>query len=255
MNRLVTVIIPNFNNAEFIIECINSVINQNFQNWEIIFIDDASSDNSKEKLTIFKNSEKIKIIELKKNKGPSFCRNIGIRQSKGKYIAFLDSDDYWLPNKLERQIKFMQENNYKISYTDYFSFKKIRDSKTILKNTNVRKKYNFENFIKDTSIGTSTLILTKDVIGNTKFKKISIMEDYLFKCEILRKGVYAFKFDEVLTAYRIRSKSRNSNIIKNISILWKINKKYLNLGNFKSFFSILSIVLSSLKKYGLRKYN
>ena len=108
----VDIIIPNFNKAKFLDECIQSVIQQNYSNWKLFIIDDASKDNSINILKKYENVEKITIVKLKKNKGPAFCRNLGMRLSKSKYISFLDSDDIWTKDKLLKQIDFMIKHNY-----------------------------------------------------------------------------------------------------------------------------------------------
>ena len=110
----VDVIIPNYNKANFLPEAINSVLNQTFMNWKLYIIDDSSTDKSSEVLKKFEKMEKVKCIRLSKNKGPSFCRNLGMRISSSKYISFLDSDDYWKTNKLEDQINFMREKNFSL---------------------------------------------------------------------------------------------------------------------------------------------
>ncbi len=246
-----SIIIPNYNNGEYLNDCIDSIINQDYKNYEAIIIDDNSTDNSLETLEKHKENSRIKIITLKKNKGPSFCRNIGIRASKGKYIAFLDSDDVWKPNKLSIQITYMKNNNHNFTYTDYYSFKDLENK--IIKNTNVKKTFDYKTFLTDTSIGTSTMIISKNCIGTSRFKKTKIMEDYLFKCNLLKKGFTAFKAsEEKLTAYRIRRGSRNSNIFTNILTLWHINKNYNKLNFAKNFYSLLMISIKSLGKYGLK---
>ena len=115
----VDVILPNYNKAKFLEEAINSVIYQTYKNWNLYIIDDHSSDNSFEIINKFLNIKNTNIIRLKKNMGPSFCRNYGMRLSKSKYISFLDSDDNWTEDKLEKQIFFMEENDLNFTYTDY----------------------------------------------------------------------------------------------------------------------------------------
>ena len=125
MSFEVSVIVPNYNNAKYLEKCIRSIYDQSFKNFEIILIDDNSSDNPEKEIKKYKNFENFKFIKLKKNKGPAFVRNLGMRKSKNEYVAFLDSDDFWLPNKLEKQINFMRLNNYSFTFTDYFLIKKI----------------------------------------------------------------------------------------------------------------------------------
>ena len=118
----VDVILPNYNKAEFLDEAINSVICQSYKNWKLLIIDDGSNDTSNKIILKYKNVKNIKTIFLNKNKGVSFSRNLGIRLSNSKYIAFIDSDDYWAKDKLADQIFFMETFNYEFTYTDYTPF-------------------------------------------------------------------------------------------------------------------------------------
>ena len=131
----VDVILPNFNKAKFIEEAINSVLSQTFKNWYLYIIDDNSTDNSKEIIDKFSGLKNVNIIKLNKNMGPSFCRNYVMRLSKSKYISFLDSDDGWTKNKLEKQISFMEKNNLNFTYTDYTPFFEENGIKKIKKRT------------------------------------------------------------------------------------------------------------------------
>ena len=120
MSNLVSIITPSYNSSKFIMDCVNSVISQKFQYWEMIIVDDCSNDNSREIISdLTAKDERIKSIFLEENVGAAEARNIAIRQSKGKYIAFLDSDDIWNKNKLEKQITFMNDNDIAFSFTSY----------------------------------------------------------------------------------------------------------------------------------------
>ena len=250
MTSEITVIVPSYNKKPYISKCIKSVINQTFENWNLIIIDDCSNDGTQEVLKQFETSKKVEIILLKKNKGPSFCRNLGLRLTKSEYVAFLDADDFWDLNKLENQINFMKKENTNLSYTDYYS---IRDN-ILIKKTNLPSNLNYKDFIKNSSINTCTMIIKRSLIGNLKFKKLNLLEDYIFKCEVLRKNVIAKKFEACDTAYRLSNNNRSSNKIKNLIYLWKLNKKHNNLSFFKNLNSCLSIIFNSIKKYGLKKY-
>ena len=254
MNAEVTIIIPNYNKDEYLNDCIESVLNQLYKDWQLIVIDDASTDKSRSILSNFKNISRLSIINLKKNKGPAFCRNLGIRLSKTKYIAFLDSDDFWNKNKLKDQLEFMKKNNISMSFTDYFIFKD-KDKNNIIRTTNLKKEFDYNSFIKNTSINTSTLILKNNIIGSTKFKNLRLLEDYIFKCELLKKGIVAHKLNKSYSAYRITSKARSSNKFKNLLYLWKVNKEFNKLNFFKNLTSIISIATNSIKKCGFKKYN
>ena len=110
--KYVDVILPNFNKEKYLEEAIQSVINQSYKYWKLYIIDDCSDDNSINILNKYNNYENIIIKKLSKNKGPSFCRNFGLRISSAEYVAFIDSDDYWTENKLDNQISFMYKNDY-----------------------------------------------------------------------------------------------------------------------------------------------
>ena len=249
-NPEVDIIVPNFNKGNFLDECIGSVLKQSYTNWKLYVIDDCSNDNSLEVLNKYKD-EKINITILKKNKGPSFCRNLGIRISKSEYIAFLDSDDYWSKDKLENQIKFMLKNNFEFTYTDYISFF-VKNKSHISKKTKLKESFNFKEFTRNSSINSSTMILTRKIINTHKFKKVKLLEDYLFKCDILKKNNIATKLNSNLAYYRILPENRSSNRIMNLIWLWKINNKFNNLTIIDNMRSILGIMINSLKKYGFK---
>ena len=115
----VDIILPNYNSCQFFLKTIDSILNQTFKNWQLIIVDDNSNLSNKALLKKYLNHSKIKIIWLKKNKGPGFCRNIAMRYSKSDYMAFIDSDDIWYKNKLFKQLNFMLENNFEFTYTNY----------------------------------------------------------------------------------------------------------------------------------------
>lgn len=118
--NLVSIITPSYNSAKFIGKTIDSVISQTYKNWEMIIIDDCSTDSSAEFIKTYEEKDsRIKLVQLKENSGAAVARNIGIQLAQGRFIAFLDSDDSWLPEKLERQIDFMLFNDYSFTYTSY----------------------------------------------------------------------------------------------------------------------------------------
>lgn len=119
MNDLVSIIMPSYNSGRFIAESIQSVLNQSYQNWELIIVDDCSDDNTDFVVQEFLSDERIRYLKNKKNCGAAVTRNKALREVKGRWIAFLDSDDLWTPNKLSKQIAFMETNGYSFSYTCY----------------------------------------------------------------------------------------------------------------------------------------
>ena len=252
-NINIDIIMPNYNKDKFIKEAIDSVINQDYKNWRLIVIDGASTDNSEKILKEFeKNFDNIKVIYLKKKKSTAFSRNLGIRLSKSEYIAFLDSDDYWPYNKLTEQISFMKKFNFNFTYTDYIPFifkdnKKIYKKKIIPPNS-----FTYSKFINDTSIATSSMIIKRLTIGKIKCPNVKVLEDYPFKCKILKTQSIANKLNQDLLFYRISKNSLQSKKLRSVYWLWYINKKYNRLSLLKNIISILMISISSIKKYGIK---
>ena len=245
---LVDIIIPNYNKGAYIKKSINSVIHQSFKNWKLYIIDDNSTDNSISIIQRYSKSKNINIIKLKKNKGPGNARNIGMSYSKSKYIAFLDSDDFWTKNKLKNQIKYMKKFNLDFTFTDYISFFKNQKKKI---KTNLVNKIDLKVFLKNSSINTSTIILKRKKIKNVKFNDTEL-EDYVFKCKLLKKGIIARKLANYTTYYRIMKNSRSGEKFKNVLNLWKVNKKFNNLSFIENIKSIIFISINSIRKYGLK---
>ena len=248
----VDVILPNYNKAEFLEDAINSVITQTYKNWHLYIVDDHSNDNSAKVIDKFLNLENVTVIKLYKNKGPSFCRNYAMRISKAKYISFIDSDDTWLSDKLEKQIIFMEKHNLSFTYTDYTPFFESFGKKKIKKRTYLKDHFNYRTFIRNSSINTTTMIIARSILGSYRFRKIKLLEDYLFKCKLLKGNNIAKKLDENLAFYRISNKSRSSQRLKNVYWLWHINKNYNKLNFIDNIISIFFISINSIKKYGIK---
>ena len=251
-NPFVDIVMPNYNKGKFIEEAINSVISQTYKNWKLYIIDDHSSDNSIEIIKKFSNLKNVNVIKLKKNKGPSFCRNYAMRISKSKCISFIDSDDGWEQDKLEKQISFMEKNDLAFTYTDYTSFYESQGKRDMQKKTNLKESFDFKAFVKNSSINTTTMIIKRSILKNHKFKKIKLCEDYLFKCELLKNGNIASKLNENLAFYRILNKSRSSQRIQNVYWIWYINKNYNKFNFIQNMISIICITINSIKKYGIK---
>ena len=245
--KKIDIILPNFNSSDYIKETIKSIINQTFKNWRLIIVDDCSDKKTKAILRKFSKNKKIKIFWLKKNKGAGYCRNYAIKKSKSLYLAFIDSDDLWAKDKLETQLRFMENNNYLFTYTNYETFGKRT------KFVSPAKEYDFKKFVRDTSICTSTMIIKRNIIKNIEFTNSEICEDYFFKCKVL-KVCNAYCLDDFLTKYRIRNNSLQSSSLKNFYWIWKINKEYNKFNFVENFLSLLLISINSLKKYGFKSF-
>ena len=249
MNNKVDIIIPVYNSQKTIAKTIKSVFKQTYNNWTLIIIDDASTDDTIKIVEKICKKVKKKIIILKNNvnRGQAFSRNRGLKFSKSKFVTFLDSDDFWDKNKLKNQIKFMLSNNYDFTYTDYKIIKNNQIKKIIVPHF-----YNFKRFIHNSSINTCSMILKKKIIKNIYFKNLRFSEDYFFKCQILRKGHIAYKCPGSYAYYLLRNGSLQSNRLSVFFSLWTINRNFNKLNFFQNITSIFFIIINSLKKYGFR---
>lgn len=205
MSDLVSIIMPSYNTAKFIGDSIESVLNQTYTNWELIIVDDCSTDDTDKIVNNFKDS-RIKYLKNKKNLGAALTRNKALREAGGIWIAFLDSDDIWLPKKLEHQINFMKRNGYNLSFTDY---EKI-DEKSKPMNIYVSgpHKVNRSKIYKYDYIGQLTVMYNAKVFGTIQIKDIRKNNDYAILLKLFRRpNTYAYRLKENLARYRIRRAS------------------------------------------------
>ena len=244
---VIDIIIPNFNKAKYLDECLNSIISQTYKNWKIYLVDDNSDDNSSDILKKYEKFDNIEIFYLNENLGPAYARNYGIEKSSNEFVAFMDSDDTWPKDKLETQIKSMIKNNYQFTYTDFHIF--FNDNSLKIKYSNLPLHFSYKKFLLHSSMSTSSIIVKRKLLKKISFKKVS-QEDYLFKCDLLKTGEQAFKIKGTHVFYRINKSSRSSSKLRNIISLWKINKEHNHLKFLSNLKSILSISFNSLKKYG-----
>ncbi len=182
---LISIIIPFYNEEDYFDSCIQSVLNQTYKNIEIIIINDGSDTKYLDKLEFYKNlnSNKIKIIHNKDNKGVSYARNIGIDSARGNYIAFIDSDDEWLPGKIEHQLNIMKKKRLNFLHGSY---KIINEGEIIIGYFKARDE-NYKSLIDSCDIGLSTVIMTSDLCKNYKFENITTKEDYVQWLKIQKK--------------------------------------------------------------------
>ena len=242
--KKVSVIIPYYNNLKYVFRSIDTVHQQKYKNLEIILIYD---DENKDDLSLIKNKLKekknIKLIINKKNLGAAKSRNIGIKFAKGFYIAFLDSDDYWKKNKLNKQIKFMKKNKLDMSYTAYEILKnKFRVKK------NIKSKYDYKDLLKKCDIGLSTVIIKSSLIKKEKFPNLKTQEDYCLWLNFFRRKINAKGMNESLSIWRDTPNSLSSNIIQKLYDAFKVYYIYQNKNFFVSLFSVLVLSLNKVKK-------
>ncbi|HJM15974.1 MAG TPA: glycosyltransferase family 2 protein [Flavobacteriales bacterium] len=246
-NNLVSIITPSYNSSKFIMECVNSVISQTFQNWEMIIVDDCSNDNSKDIISVLSaKDERIKSIFLEENVGSAEARNIAIRQAKGKYIAFLDSDDIWNEDKLENQISFMNEKDIAFSFTSYQPISE--DGKTKYSVIISPKKMSYHSYLKNTIIGCLTVIIDKEKTGDFQMPNIQSSHDMALWLLIMKRGFSAYGLDENLAYYRIVSTSNTSKKWKAAKEVWDVYRKVENLDIIYSTYCFIGYAFNAIKK-------
>lgn len=198
--ELVSIITPSYNCAKFVEETIQSILSQTYSNWELLFQDDCSTDNTKEIVTKYAEKDsRIKYECNAKNSGAAITRNNALRRAKGKWIAFLDSDDIWLPGKLEKQIKFMQDNNYHFSYTGYCEINEL--SKEIGKLISGPKHITKVGMFCFCWLGCLTVMYDREHIGLIQIADIKKNNDYAMWLKVCKKAD-AYLLDEPLAKYR-----------------------------------------------------
>ncbi len=250
-NNLVSIITPSYGSASFISDTIESVLNQTYKNWEMLIVDDLSPDNSNKTIEEYtKKDGRIKLIKLEKNSGPAVARNKAIKEAQGRYIAFLDADDLWLPNKLEIQIKFMKEKKCALSYTSY---NLIDEENKGLGEFIVPTSVSHSDLLKTNSIGCLTVIYDTEIIGKTYFPDIIKKQDFALWLKILENINQVEGITEILAVYRIRKVSVSSNKIKNTIFIWKIFREHAHLNIIKSIYYFLHYTVNGLKKYKGKK--
>ena len=238
--KKVSVIIPVYNSSKYIKECIESVINQTYKNLEIIIIDDCSNDNSIEIIEKIKD-QRIKIIKQKENQGVALTRNRGIDEASGTYICFLDSDDYWKPKKLEKQIKFIKNKEFIYSGYEYLKKNKFHTAK-------VPKRLSYKEALKNTTIFTSTVMLNMNFLKKKDIYMPNIKsEDTACWWKILKKTPYAYGITEPLAVYRISDKSLSSNKLKALFRTWNLYK-FEKINFFKRIFCFFCYVINAIKR-------
>ena len=246
-NHLISIILPTYNSETFISETIFSVINQTYQNWELIIIDDCSTDNSMSIVDSFsKNEKRIKFFKNKTNNGAAISRNIGLENSSGRFISFIDSDDVWELNKLEIQIKFMIVNNYAISFTEY----NLIDEKGISLNKTIKvvNEIDYYGYLKNTIIGMSTSMIDLTKTEKFEFKNIRTRQDTYLWITLLKRGLIAQGLNKTLVNYRVRKDSISANKYKAAKQVWKLYYNLEKLGLIKSSYYFSCYIFNAIKK-------
>lgn len=231
MDNLVSIIVPVYNAGAFIEDTIRMVLAQTYTQWELLLVDDCSKDDSRAKIEAFcGQDERIRLIARERNGGAAEARNMGMDNAGGRYIAFLDADDVWLPEKLEKELRFMEEKNAAFAFTAYeFGDEAARGTGKIV---NVPETLTYKEALSRTVIFTTTVIFDLTRIDKKMIQMPNVAsEDTATWWKVLRCGYTAYGLNEVLAVYRRPAGSLSSNKFIAIKRIWNLyrNEEKLSL--------------------------
>lgn len=230
---MVSIITPSYNSGKFIADTITSVINQTYQHWELIIVDDASQDNTCKIVSeLLKKDNRIKLIQHAKNLGAGATRNTAVKMAKGNFIAFLDSDDIWKPNKLEKQLDYMKSKNVAICFSSY----ELIDEEGNLLNKIVEALpiLSYNKQLKCNYIGNLTGIYNADRLGKIYMPEIKKRQDWVMWLNAIKKGGEAIGIKESLAYYRVRKTSISRNKLNLVKYNFNVYRRVLGFGFLKS---------------------
>lgn len=246
MKELVSIITPAYNCANVISETIESVLAQTYDEWEMIIVNDCSKDNTVDVVNSYcEQDSRIQLVNMKSNSGSAAARNRGIELANGKYIALLDSDDVWKPQKLERQISFMNDNHYAFTFTAYDVF--YDSSEKTRRLFEVPKSIKYKEYLSNTIIGCLTVVIDKEQIPGFHMEQ-GYLEDILTWMYYLRNGVVAYGLNENLASYRVVPGSKSSNKLANAKRYFSCLKEQPNLTSIACVRHEIGYAYNALKK-------
>lgn len=244
---VVTVVMPVYNSQQYLTESLSSVLSQTLVDFELIAIDDCSSDSSLSILESYaSNDGRVRVIGLDKNSGPAVARNVGIHEAKGRYIAFIDSDDIWLPHKLAIQMELIQDTQSAIVFSSY----------SLIQNNGLRSesivhapaRVTYQMLLRSNYIGCSTAMYDTKKVGKVYMPEIRFRQDYGLWLRILRNGHSALGISEPLVRYRVRKDSVSSNKPRAALYHWKVLRAESNILLPVALYYFVWYVILALKK-------
>jgi teichuronic acid biosynthesis glycosyltransferase TuaG len=246
-SELVSIITPAFRAARFVGDSIRSAIAQDYPKWEMLIVDDCSPDDTVERVEEWaKRDYRVRLIRQHRNGGPAAARNAALASSSGRFAAFLDSDDYWLPQKLSRQLDFMRTNGVAISFT---GFRRIsEDGGQVGRLLRVPEQLTYSELLGNTAIATSTVIIDRSITGPLEMRHV-YYDDFVLWLSLLRRGHVAFGINEDLMRYRVVGKSVSRNKTKSAREVWKTYRKVEGLGTLRSAWYFVNYSARGWLKY------
>lgn len=245
--KLCSIIMPAYNSDEYIAKAIESVIKQTYKNWELIIVNDASTDNTEKIIKTYQAKDKrIKLISLPENQGVANARNTAVKNAIGRYIAFLDADDYWEKEKLQEQIQILNNSDADISYTAYLM---IDEAGKTIKKRSIKEILKFNDLLKENSIIFSSVVCKKESIKNKRFKSEWYHEDYVFLLDLAKENKIFKGLNKRLIQYRVHQNGRSFNKLNAAKYRWKIYRNYLNLNIIVSLYYFTIYLQKGINKY------
>ncbi len=248
-NRMVSIVTPVYNAEDFIEETIKSVQDQSYENWEMLLVDDCSTDKSVELIKkLSKTDKRLKLFKNKTNSGAAKSRNVGTTNAKGRYVAFLDADDLWKPEKLKKQLEFMDKKNSLFSYTDYeFADEngKPNGKKVVVPTT-----INYQQCLKNPIIWTSTVMIDVSRVDKSLLMMPDVKrgQDAATWWQILKQIDSADGLNQILSYYRRTKTSLSANKFKAVERTWYLYRKIEKLNIFKSIWVFCWYIFNAVKK-------
>ncbi|KGF13008.1 glycosyl transferase [Peptostreptococcus sp. MV1] len=244
---LVSIITPVYNAEEFIVETIESVQAQTFKDWELLLVDDCSKDSSGKLIEAkAKGDDRIKYIKLEKNSGAAVTRNIGLSEAQGRYVAFLDSDDIWKPEKLEKQLAFLADREVAFCFTSYRYTNS--DGSPTSKVARAPEKIDYNGLLKNTIIGCSTVLIDRELMGDFMMTNVRRGQDTATWLHLLKRVDYAYGIYEDLVWYRIVKESLSHNKFNAIKRTWNTYRNIEKLSLWKASYVFIFYAYNAAKK-------
>jgi teichuronic acid biosynthesis glycosyltransferase TuaG len=231
----------------YVADSIASVQQQTYPHWELLIVDDASTDRTVEIVkTLAEQDEKIRFVVKPQHSGIADTRNQCIEMAQGRFLAFLDADDIWHPEKIETQLQYMLDNQVGFTYTTYDWIDE--DGHTLNKFINTIGNLDYKKYLRNTIIGCSTVMVDTNLVGKVSVPRFRTSEDTATWLDILKKGHLAYALNEPLVSYRIRRRSASSNKLKASADLWKVYRQNEKLPFFKALYYFGCYAFNAIKK-------
>ncbi len=250
MDDLVSIIVPVYNAENFIEETMDCVLAQSYPHWELLLVEDCSTDNTAALIRRYmerSGDSRIRLIRQPSNMGAAKARNRGLKEAEGRYISYLDADDLWLPEKLERELEFMREKDAAFAFTGYeFADEAGRGMGKVV---HVPEKLAYKQALSNTTIFTTTVMFDLEKLTKEQLEMPAVKsEDTALWFKVLRSGVTAYGLDENLVKYRRAGRSLSSNKLEAIRRIWNLYRREEKLGIMGSMWHFCFWALRAVKR-------